>query len=92
MRDAQGNLFGTTIFGGSYQNCNGNFVACGTVFELDSVGNETVLHNFSGGSDGGFPEAGLAMDGSGNLYGTTQAGGASCYGQYTCGVVFKITP
>jgi uncharacterized repeat protein (TIGR03803 family) len=32
----------------------------------------------------------LAIDRSGNLYGTTQAGGASCFTRYTCGVVFKV--
>jgi uncharacterized repeat protein (TIGR03803 family) len=88
-RDVQGNIFGTTYRGGSYQNCPD---ACGVVFELTASGTESVLHNFTGRSDGADPMAGLAMDSSGNLYGTTQAGGASCYGQYTCGVVFKITP
>lgn len=92
VRDSQGNLLGTTIRGGSYQNCLGSGEACGVVFKLDPAGNETVLHNFSGGSDGAFPDAGLATDTLGSLYGTTQAGGASCYGQYTCGTIFKITP
>jgi uncharacterized repeat protein (TIGR03803 family) len=90
VRDLEGNLFGTTYFGGSYQNCNGD--ACGVVFELDAAGNETVLHSFTGGSDGAFPAAGLTLDTLRNLYGTTENGGTSCYGQYTCGVVFKITP
>jgi uncharacterized repeat protein (TIGR03803 family) len=89
VRDAQGNLFGTTYRGGLYPNCNGD--ACGVVFELTASGAESVLHSFSG-SDGALPDAGLAMDSAGNLYGTTQAGGASCFGQFTCGVVFKITP
>lgn len=90
VRDSDGNLYGTTYFGGTYRNCNGD--ACGVVFKLDTTGNETVLHSFTGGSDGAFPYAGLTMDGSGNLYGTAQAGGAMCYTSYTCGVVFKITP
>ena len=47
---------------------------------------ETVLHSFTGGSDGGNPEAGLIADRAGNLYGTTVVGGAS-----NAGVVFKLT-
>jgi hypothetical protein len=53
---------------------------------------ETVLHSFTNGVDGGFPVAGVVMDNHGNLYGTAETGGATCYGSNTCGVVFKITP
>jgi uncharacterized repeat protein (TIGR03803 family) len=67
VADAGDNLYGTTLRGGS-----GND---GTVFKVTSKGVETVLQNFTGGSDGGFPYAGLALDGSNNLYGTTQFGG-----------------
>jgi uncharacterized repeat protein (TIGR03803 family) len=81
--DAAGNLYGTTIFGGT----NGD----GVVFKLDTAGKQTVLHSFTGGSGGEFPVAGLAMDDSGVLYGTTLQGGATCFTRYTCGVVFKIT-
>ncbi|HWY59256.1 MAG TPA: choice-of-anchor tandem repeat GloVer-containing protein [Terriglobales bacterium] len=53
----------------------------------------TVLHNFSGGSDGWGPYAGLIQDPAGDLYGTTSLGGdPNCtpgYG-YGCGVVFKL--
>jgi uncharacterized repeat protein (TIGR03803 family) len=90
VRDSEGNLYGTTIFGGAYRNCNGD--ACGVVFKLDPSGKETVLHSFTGGADGAFPYAGLTRDGSGNLYGTAWQGGAKCFTSYTCGVVFKITP
>ena len=48
---------------------------------------ETVLYSFTGGSDGRKPVAGLIADGSGNLYGTTEFGGASGNG-----VVFKLSP
>jgi uncharacterized repeat protein (TIGR03803 family) len=89
-RDPAGNIYGTTIFGGRYRNCNGD--ACGVVFKLDPTGKETVLHSFTGGADGAFPVAGLTMDSSGNLYGTAWQGGAQCFTSYTCGVVFKITP
>lgn len=46
----------------------------------------TVLHTFTGGVDGGYPVTGLAMDGAGNLYGTTYIGGPGGYG-----TVFKMT-
>jgi uncharacterized repeat protein (TIGR03803 family) len=90
VRDSAGDLYGTTVMGGAYRNCNGD--TCGVVFKLDAAGKETVLHSFTGGKDGANPVAGLAVDSRGNLYGTTQAGGATCYTSYTCGVVFKITP
>jgi len=51
-----------------------------------------VIYNFTGGADGAAPEAGLAMDGAGNLYGTTEEGGhtgGNCY-DYGCGTVFKL--
>jgi uncharacterized repeat protein (TIGR03803 family) len=84
VRDSAGNLYGTTYFGGVSDD--------GIVFEVDTTKKETVLHSFTGGSDGAFPYAGLTMDSHGNLYGTTQGGGATCYTSFTCGVVFKITP
>jgi uncharacterized repeat protein (TIGR03803 family) len=90
VRDSAGNLYGTTYFGGAYRNCNGD--ACGVVFKLDTNGKETVLHNFTGGADGANPAAGLVLDSPGNLYGTTQAGGAICIQSFTCGVVFKLAP
>jgi hypothetical protein len=70
-------------------------LGCGTVFEVDVNGNETVLHGFSGGADGGAPRERLIIDGSGNLYGTAPEGGnPSCGGGVDsgCGVVFKIVP
>jgi len=84
VMDPAGNLYGTTYFGGTYDD--------GVVFKLDTAGNETILHTFTGGADGGFPNAGLIRDNAGNLYGTASGGGATCYTSFTCGVVFKITP
>jgi uncharacterized repeat protein (TIGR03803 family) len=59
------------------------------VFKLDQKGKETVLYNFSGGTDGCQPGAGVILDSAGNLYGTTYAGGnGSC--DTGDGVVFKL--
>ena len=79
VRDAKGNLYGTTQRGGS----NG---LSGTVYRLDRTGKETVLHSFIGApTDGEEPDAGLVQDLNGNLYGTTYLGGDS-----DSGVVFKV--
>lgn len=78
--DKKGNLYGTTEYGGSFD--------LGTVFELTPKGVETVLHSFAkDGTDGYFPyQSGVSIDKSGNLYGTTETGGAGL------GTVFKIVP
>jgi uncharacterized repeat protein (TIGR03803 family) len=77
--DRFGNIYGTTNGGGTYDK--------GTVFKVDSVGNETILYSFTGGNDGSFPARGVILDGSGNLYGTARQNGA--YGQ---GTVFVLSP
>jgi len=77
VRDANGNLYETTNGGGAS--------GAGVVFKIDASGNETVLYSFTGGVDGGYPVAGVIRDAKGNLYGTTDGGGAS-----GAGVVFKI--
>jgi len=89
IRDAQGNLYGTTRFGGIVT-CGGAFGkdVCGTVYKIDSAGNETVLYRFEGGNNGSNPIAGLVRDAAGNLYGTTQGNGA--FGG--AAVVFKVDP
>jgi uncharacterized repeat protein (TIGR03803 family) len=92
VRDRGGNFYGTTRAGGS-GNCPEYSNGCGTVFKLDASGNETVLYNFASGEDGYQPWAGLAVDSSGNLYGTNVYGGDfSCDRDFGCGVVFKLTP
>jgi uncharacterized repeat protein (TIGR03803 family) len=78
IRDAQGNLYGTTLSGGAYGD--------GTVFKVARDGTETVLYSFAGGSDGMWPDGVLVRDRSGNLFGTTYLGGAS-----SDGTVFKLS-
>lgn len=83
VRDNAGNLYGTTSKGGAFSN--------GTVFQLDTTGQETVLYTFTGGVDGAIPLAGLIRDAAGNLYGTTEAGGdLTCNSGVGCGTVFKL--
>jgi uncharacterized repeat protein (TIGR03803 family) len=92
IQDAKGNLYGTTYYGGKGK-CNDGFgTGCGVVFKLGTTGKETVLHRFTGGIDGSYPDAGVIQDAKGNLYGTTQEGGdlSGCDG-LGCGVVFKLS-
>ena len=89
-----GNLYGTTSYGGAYSK--------GVVFRLQPPAvvckaflcpwRETVLYSFAGGSDGANPEFGdLTLDLAGNIYGTTPNGGsAACTGG--CGVVYELSP
>ena len=76
--DQNGNLYGTTSGGGAS--------GLGTVFQLTPTGTETVLHSFSGGSDGANPYGSLIFDTQGYLCGTTYYGGTS-----NLGTVFKMT-
>jgi uncharacterized repeat protein (TIGR03803 family) len=87
IRDAAGNIYGTTINGGD--SGNGTCTAgCGTVFKVDPSGHETILYRFGQAPpDGNFPTAGLVRDSSGNLYGTTYWGGTDTI----AGTVFKLT-
>lgn len=86
LRDASGALYGTTSLGGAYFN--------GAVFKLTppALGRTewtmSVLHTFTGGSDGGSPNPDLVMDASGALYGTARTGGS----WMNQGLVFKLTP
>ena len=82
---ATGVLYGVTFFGGPY--------GAGTVFALappaegQTNWTESVIHTFTGGSDGGYPFAALIEDANGVLYGTTQEGGSLGYG-----AAFTVTP
>lgn len=92
VRDASGNLYGTTAFGGDLScSVQINQKGCGVVYKLSPSGQQSVLHAFAGGSDGAGAFWGLVADAAGNLYGMTNAGGDRCSGT-GCGTVFKITP
>jgi uncharacterized repeat protein (TIGR03803 family) len=84
VQATDGNLYGTTVGGNVY---NGD----GTVFKITASGKLTTLHSFDG-TDGASPYAGLVQATDGNLYGTTDFGGANCVSDGGCGTVFKITP
>jgi uncharacterized repeat protein (TIGR03803 family) len=100
IADTAGNLYGTTVGGGSTDDCGAqkkglHKIGCGTIFKLAPDGNETIIHVFTGGSDGAYPLGGVIADGAGNLYGTTGGGGSTknCgIGAYGCGIVFKLAP
>ncbi len=84
--DQQGNIYGTTPFGGA-SNCS---EGCGVVYELTPSNGgwtESILYRFQGGNDGASPFAGLIFDSAGNLYGTGAYGGANAQG-----VVYKLSP
>jgi uncharacterized repeat protein (TIGR03803 family) len=77
IADSAGNFYGTTQYGGTANS--------GVLYELEANGSLTVLYHFTGGNDGGNPQAGVIRDAAGNLYGTTSAGGVA-----DRGVVFKL--
>ena len=80
IMDASGNLYGTT-YGGGNPSCSPEGGGCGTAFEVTTGGTEKVLYKFCSQPDcvdGDQPYlAGLITDAAGNLYGTTQIGGAA---------------
>ena len=87
--DGNGNLYGSTLFGG------GGDPGCGVVYKIAPDGTESIVHDFQGGADGCQP-AGLILDGQGNILGVSASGGngpkCSSFGPTGCGTVFKITP
>src|SRR5436190_10672279 len=80
--DAQGNLYGTAVTGGS-GSCEGG---CGVAYKLTN-GTQTVIHAFTGGNDGSGPRARLTIDDQGNLYGMAPTGGAN-----GLGTIYQIHP
>jgi hypothetical protein len=92
--DGAGNLYGATYFGGGKgTTCDPFYQYCGTVFKLSppktkrGQWTEKVLHGFAGGTDGANPNGGLILDGKGNVYGTTYAGGSGDWG-----TAFELKP
>jgi uncharacterized repeat protein (TIGR03803 family) len=88
VRDAAGNLYGTTIAGGKTSKVCPQ--GCGTVFKLNTSRKETVLHSFNTAGGGRWP-SNVIRDSDGNFYGTTSAGGKiskAC--PQGCGTVFKL--
>jgi uncharacterized repeat protein (TIGR03803 family) len=78
VRDAEGNLYGTTLAGGD-STCNQ--LGCGVVFKIDTAGKETLLYEFKHGNGYGAAElAGLTLDSQGDLFGTH------------LGIAFELTP
>ncbi len=75
---ANGSFYGTTSNGGDVT-CNSPY-GCGTVFRITSQGAFTTLHIFKGQPDGDGPFSGLTLGSDGNLYGTTESGGATGFG------------
>lgn len=86
IQAANGNLYGTTFFGGT-GSCvvGGTNYGCGTVFEITLAGKLTTLHSFVG-TDGQTPEGGLVQSPSGNFFGATSSGGST-----GSGTIFKMT-
>ena len=82
VKDGSGSLYGTT-YGGGTAACG-----CGTIFRLAKDGTFTRLYSFQAGTDGAWPEGGVAMDKNGNLFGTTVDGGAGC--SIGCGTLFRL--
>jgi uncharacterized repeat protein (TIGR03803 family) len=94
LHATNGDLYGTTEYGGANDVCGVNLIGCGTVFKITSTGTLTTLHNFDS-TDGTFPVGALVQATNGDIYGTTSYGGAND----ACGVnpigygtVFKMTP
>lgn len=83
IQDASGNLYGTTYFGGAFDE--------GVVFQIKPNGKEKILHSFWGG-DGSVPEAPVFRTVTGSLYGTTTYGGKPKGGGclHGCGTVFRL--
>jgi uncharacterized repeat protein (TIGR03803 family) len=102
--DKQGNIYGTTGYGGS-GDCVllGTTTGCGTVWELsppkekEGKWTEKIVYSFKSAKNGWLPQGDLTFDAAGNLYGATEFGGSegtSCNGLFggQCGTVFELSP
>jgi uncharacterized repeat protein (TIGR03803 family) len=79
LQATDGNFYGTTSFGGAFNH--------GTVFRITPDGVFSSVYTFTGGTDGGYPTAGLVQASDGQLYGTT-----SVNGRFNAGTAFRISP
>jgi uncharacterized repeat protein (TIGR03803 family) len=93
VQGTDGNLYGTTQYGGiTNSDCSGG---CGTVFKLTLSGALSTIYSFcaqSGCTDGSVPAAGLIQLSDGNFYSTTSQGGSLDCNGASCGTAFKLTP
>ena len=89
--DASGNIYGATVLGGDLRCDSGGYggAGCGVIFMIQSSGEESVLHSFTGRTEGANPNGGLILDSAGRLWGTTQLNGPG--GLFGRGVVFDLT-
>jgi uncharacterized repeat protein (TIGR03803 family) len=90
IRDAAGNFYGTTQYGGALSECFNT--GCGTVFKVDATGKEVVLHTFQSKESRQYIQSqSLIEDHAGNLYGAFPSGFAvGC--SPDCGAVYELTP
>ncbi len=100
MQGADGNFYGTTVYGGSSTCNDGYVVGCGAIFTLTPAGTQTVLYAFTYDSttgtavNGGWPSAGLVQGPDGYFYGVASAFGdktALCNTTGGCGTIFKVS-
>lgn len=89
IADSSGNVYGTTWEGGNFD-CDG--YGCGTIFKITPDGKKSTIHRFKYGN-GSYPSGNLALDGAGNLFGTTEEGGKGyIYCRYGCGTAYEVGP
>jgi uncharacterized repeat protein (TIGR03803 family) len=91
VQGTDGNLYGTAVAGGAYQNCVGG---CGTLFNITPAGQLTTLYSFCAVStcpDGQNPAAALVQHTNGSFYGTTYGGGPGCISYEGCATIFNLS-
>lgn len=90
IADRNGNLYGTTAFGGE-PTCSNNLPGCGVVYKITPAHTLSTMYTFTGGSDGALGDF-LTFGPNGTVYGTTlQGGGGPCFA-VGCGTVFNLQP
>jgi uncharacterized repeat protein (TIGR03803 family) len=94
VQAANGDFYGTTLYGGNIGTCVGN-QGCGVAYKITPNGTFTAIYSFcslGNCADGEFPAGGLVLGNDGALYGVTQTGGPTVGCSRGCGTVYKITP